>query len=138
MNSVVKQRIADIQRGHVPVGYQKTKLGIVPADWQEVCFGNILHNEIRKVAKPQTAYWRLGIRSHAKGTFREFVEDPTTVNMDELYSVQTNDLVVNITFAWEHAIAIVKEEDSGLLVSHRFPTYAFNENASAGFYKYII
>ena len=138
MGQTIKHRIADIQHGIVPVGYQKTKSGIIPSDWQEVCFGDILHNQVRKVAKPQTAYWRLGVRSHAKGTFREFVEDPTTVNMDELYSVQTNDLVVNITFAWEHAIAIVKEEDSGLLVSHRFPTYVFNENASADFYKYII
>ena len=33
MNSAVKQRIADIQRGDVPAGYQKTKLGIIPADW---------------------------------------------------------------------------------------------------------
>ena len=98
MEQVIKQRITDIQHGIVPVGYQKTKSGIIPADWQEVCFGDILHNQVRKVAKPQTAYWRLGVRSHAKGTFREFVEDPTTVNMDELYSVQANDLVFNITF----------------------------------------
>ena len=138
MEQVIKQRIADIQRGNMLMGYQRTKLGIIPVDWQVVCLGNILHNAIRKVAKPQTGYWRLGIRSHAKGTFREFVEDPTTVNMDELYSVQTNDLVVNITFAWEHAIAIVNDEDAGLLVSHRFPTYVFNENASADFYKYVI
>ncbi len=138
MEQFIKQRIADIQRGNIPAGYQKTKLGIIPADWQEITLGDILTNVIRKVIKPQTAYWRLGVRSHAKGTFREFIEDPTTVNMDELYSVQANDLVVNITFAWEHAIAIVNETDSGLLVSHRFPTYIFKDNAVSDFYKYVI
>ena len=33
MSSTIKQRIADIQRGNVPAGYRKTKLGIIPADW---------------------------------------------------------------------------------------------------------
>ena len=43
-------------------------------------------------------------------------------------SVLENDLVVNITFAWAGAIAIVKKEDDGGLVSHRFPTYTFKTN----------
>ena len=43
--------------------------------------------------------------------------------MDTLYRIESNDLIVNITFAWEGAIAIVSEQESGGLVSHRFPTY---------------
>lgn len=31
----IKQRIEQIRRGEVPEGYKKTKVGIVPADWQE-------------------------------------------------------------------------------------------------------
>lgn len=31
----MKQRIEQIRRGEVPEGYKKTKVGIVPADWQE-------------------------------------------------------------------------------------------------------
>ena len=138
MEQSIKQRIVDIRRGNVPAGYQKTKFGIIPADWNEVPLDSILQNVVRKVPKPQAAYWRLGVRSHAKGTFRELVDDPATVNMDELYSVRANDLVVNITFAWEHAIAIVNENDSGLLVSHRFPTYTFRNNASPDFYRYVV
>lgn len=49
-----------------------------------------------------------------------------------------NMLIVNITFAWEHAIAITDANDEGKLVSHRFPTYDFNENALYDFYKYYI
>ena len=34
-------------------------------------------------------------------------------SMDKFYVVKPNDLIVNITFAWEQAIAIVKPEDDG-------------------------
>ncbi|MCP5514989.1 MAG: restriction endonuclease subunit S [Spirochaetales bacterium] len=78
---------------------------------------------VRKVDKPEESYIALGIRSHFKGTFKRLVEDPKTVNMDSLFRVKENDLIVNITFAWEGAIALVKKEDEECYVSHRFPTY---------------
>ena len=84
-----------------------------------------MHNEPRPVDKPNEPYIRIGIRSHAKGTFQELVENPAEVNMDTLYVVKKDDIVVNITFAWEHAIALAIEEDDGKLVSHGFPTYVF-------------
>ena len=59
--------------------------------------------------------------------------------MKRLYEVNCNDLIVNITFAWEGAIAIVRPEDTGALVSHRFPTYQFDQNAVlSGFFRYPI
>jgi len=51
--------------------------------------------------------------------------------MEKLFRVKENDLIVNITFAWEGAIAIVKENDEGGLVSHRFPTYTFDTNITS-------
>lgn len=78
---------------------------------------------VRKVEKPTESYVALGIRSHFKGTFQRNVDDPMTVDMDYLYKVKENDLIVNITFAWEGAIALVKKEDESCYVSHRFPTY---------------
>jgi type I restriction enzyme, S subunit len=77
----------------------------------------------RKVDKPDKSYIALGIRSHFKGTFQRVVENPQTVDMDFLYKVKENDLIVNITFAWEGAIALAKKEDEICYVSHRFPTY---------------
>jgi type I restriction enzyme S subunit len=59
--------------------------------------------------------------------------------MDTLYQVKANDLIVNITFAWEGAVAIVKPEDEHCLVSHRFPTYEIDlEKADPDFVRYII
>lgn len=83
---------------------------------------------IRKVDKPEESYVAVGIRSHFKGTFQRSVEDPRTVNMDSLYRVKKNDLILNITFAWEGAIALVKQEDEECYVSHRFPIYGIKRS----------
>ena len=134
----IKNRIDLINRGEVPEGYKKVHGYIIPNDWNIVPIKKIARQVKRSVEKPSESYYRLSVRSHAKGTFHSFVENPETVAMEELFQVKENDLIVNITFAWEHAIAIVKKEDNNLLVSHRFPTYEFNSNASVKFYENII
>lgn len=134
----IKNRIDLINKGEIPEGYKKRFGYIVPNDWDIVPIKKVVTQVHRSVDKPNEPYYRLSVRSHAKGTFHSFVEDPETVAMEELYKVKENDLIVNITFAWEHAIAIVKKEDDGLLVSHRFPTYEFNKNACVKFYENII
>lgn len=101
--------------------------------------GTFLKKVSHPVPRPSEPYWALGIRSHGKGTFQRFVADPHGVDMDELYAVQRDDLIVNITFAWEGAVAIVKPEDEHCLVSHRFPTYEIDrEIADPGYVKYIV
>ena len=134
----IKNRIDLINRGEVPEGYKKVHGYIIPNDWNILPIKKIAGQVKRSVEKPSESYYRLSVRSHAKGTFHSFVENPETVAMEELFQVKENDLIVNITFAWEHAIAIVKKEDNNLLVSHRFPTYVFNSNASVKFYENII
>jgi type I restriction enzyme S subunit len=82
----------------------------------------------REVGKPTASYHALGLRSHCKGTFQRFIKDAATVAMETLYQVKENDLIVNITFAWEGAIALVKKDDECCLVSHRFPTYEIDRS----------
>lgn len=77
----------------------------------------------RPVPKPKSGYRALSIRSHGKGTFDRYVENPESIEMDTLYVVKSGDIIVNITFAWEGAVALVPRDHDGCLVSHRFPTY---------------
>lgn len=59
--------------------------------------------------------------------------------MERLYEVAAGDLIVNITFAWEGAIAIAGAEDEKSLVSHRFPTYQVNsKKVLPGFLRHVI
>lgn len=95
--------------------------------------------ELRPISKPETKFKALGIRSHCKGTFQKLDFDPSKIAMDTLYEVKADDLIVNITFAWEGAIAIVKKDDEGGLVSHRFPTYTFKKHiGNVNFFKQFI
>ena len=48
MTPQVKQRIEQIRRGEVPEGYKKTKVGIVPCEWQEIRFKNMFSRITRK------------------------------------------------------------------------------------------
>ncbi|MFZ7120302.1 MAG: restriction endonuclease subunit S [Eubacteriaceae bacterium] len=107
-------------------------------EWEECILDEILIDNKHPVAKPKNGYERLGLRSHCKGTFHQYIEDENSISVDTLYRVECNNLIVNITFAWEHAIAITTIEDEGKLVSHRFPTYRFVNGISPIFMKYLI
>jgi len=108
-------------------------------EWEERLLEDVLSPVVRQKEKPAQSYIGLGVRSHGKGTFLKPFELPEKNAMEYLYEVQSKDLIVNITFAWEGAIAIVQEVDSGALVSHRFPTYTFEKNiAIPEFFQYII
>jgi type I restriction enzyme S subunit len=86
---------------------------------------------LRPVTKPGQHYRSLGIRSHGRGTFEHGAKDPSTVAMETLYEVRRDDLILNITFGWEGAVAIVNPRDEGALVSHRFPTFTVDTNEAS-------
>ena len=55
-----------------------------------------------------------------------------------MHTVAAGNFIVNITFGWEHAVAITDENDAGKLVSHRFPQYSFHDNMVPEFFRYVI
>lgn len=55
-----------------------------------------------------------------------------------MFRVAADKFIVNITFGWEHAVAITDENDAGKLVSHRFPQYSFNAGMNPNFFRYLI
>ena len=55
-----------------------------------------------------------------------------------MFRVAADKFIVNITFGWEHAVAITDENDAGKLVSHRFPQYSFNAGMVPKFFRYVI
>ena len=107
-------------------------------EWKQTPKKNIIYSNIIEAPKPTTDYIRLGIRSHCKGTFHELVKIENILSADKMYIVPKNNLILNITFAWEQAIAITDDNDEGKYISNRFPTFAFKDNQLPTFYKYII
>jgi type I restriction enzyme, S subunit len=123
---------------------QKLYLGLREQliDWhidRDARLGNLISSVNRPVPKPTSKYLALSIRSHGKGSYSRLVTDPSTVAMDTLYLVKAGDFIVNITFAWEGAVALVPEEQDGHLVSHRFPTYNADKlKISSRFLRHVI
>ena len=107
-------------------------------DWGKKSLGAIVIPYSDPVEVPHSGYERLGIRSYGRGVFHEYVEAGKEITTAQLHRVAAHNLIVNITFAWEHAVAVTSDEDAGKLVSHRFPQFSMADGVHDQFLKYLI
>lgn len=107
-------------------------------DWGKKPLGTIVIPYSDPVEVPHSGYERLGIRSYGKGVFHEYVEAGKEITTAQLHRVAAHNFIVNITFAWEHAVAVTSDEDAGKLVSHRFPQFSMADGVYDQFLKYLI
>ena len=86
---------------------------------------------------PEATYPELGVRSFGRGTFHKPSLPGADVGSKKLFTIAAGDLLFNIVFAWEGAVAIAATEDAGRVGSHRFLTcVADSDRASADFLRY--
>jgi len=86
--------------------------------------GEVLEEVKRPITvDPEAEYWQIGIRSHGRGLFTKEAVTGESLGSKKVFWVEPGDLVINIVFAWEGAVAIVPPEIEGYCGSHRFPTY---------------
>jgi type I restriction enzyme S subunit len=71
---------------------------------------------------PSEKYYEIGIKSFGKGTFHKPPVDGASLGTKKVFRIETNDLLFNIVFAWEAAVAVAKPQDNGRVGSHRFLT----------------
>lgn len=77
----------------------------------------------RKISiDPNASYTELGVRSFYKGTFKRRTVTGAEFSWQDLYGINTGDLVFSNIMAWEQAIAIAKVEDHGCVGNHRMLT----------------
>lgn len=107
-------------------------------NWEKKPLGALVIPYADPVEIPHNGYERLGIRSHGKGVFHEHVEAGKEITTAQLHRVAAHNFIVNITFAWEHAVAITCDSDTGKLVSHRFPQFSMADGIYDQFLKYLI
>ncbi len=106
--------------------------------WEQRKLRDICERHKEMVPTPKDGYVRMGVRSHAKGTFLTMVKPGAEIEEKELSRVKAHCLVVNIVFAWEQAIAITSTEDEKALVSHRFPQFLFHDDMHPDYFRYAI
>ncbi|MBQ9171883.1 restriction endonuclease subunit S [Candidatus Saccharibacteria bacterium] len=106
--------------------------------WEQRKLAEVFTSYSDPVDIPHDGYERLGIRSHAKGTFHSYVPAGHELQTAQMHRVAADKFIVNITFGWEHAVAVTDEKDAGKLVSHRFPQFSLSEDLDPKFLKFII
>lgn len=72
------------------------------------------------------SYAELGVRSFGRGTFHKPNLSALDVGTKKLFGIEPGDLLFNIVFAWEGAVAVAQPEDAGRVGSHRFLTCVAN------------
>lgn len=77
---------------------------------------------------PTGIYKEIGVRSHGKGIFHKSEITGRDLGDKRVFWVHLNAFVVNIVFAWEHAVAKTSKDDEGFIASHRFPMYVPRDN----------
>jgi type I restriction enzyme S subunit len=75
-------------------------------------------------------YRELGIRSFGKGTFHKPAISGAELGNKRIFAIEPNDLLFNIVFAWEGAVAIAQPHDAGRVGSHRFLTCVAKEGVA--------
>ena len=86
----------------------------------------------------ESSYPELGVRSFGKGTFHKPALSGLEVGTKRLFRIEKGDLVFNIVFAWEGAVAVAQKADDGRVGSHRFLTCVPEEGrATSTFLRYF-
>ena len=84
-----------------------------------------LVNRIKKQLSPESdkLYKQIGIRSHCKGIFYKEEVTGKSLGNKSVFYIEPDCFIVNIVFAWEHAIAKTTHNEVGMIASHRFPMF---------------
>jgi type I restriction enzyme S subunit len=68
-------------------------------------------------------YEEIGVRSFGRGIFHKAPVSGADLGTKRVFEIRPGDLVLNNVFAWEGAIAVAGDAESGRIGSHRFMTY---------------
>lgn len=99
------------------------------AKWPLVSLGELLRLERRPVVlDDEKEYREIGIYCFGKGIFHKRPRTGFEVGNKDLFALKKDDLILQITFAWEGAVAVVSEAEEGMYGSTRYPTFRVDQD----------
>lgn len=102
----------------------KKRLKGVDGDWKFSIVSKVVDRVKNSfIPEKDELYQQIGIRSHTKGIFYKEPVSGKELGNKSVFWIEPNCFVVNIVFAWEHAIAKTTENEIGMIASHRFPMF---------------
>ena len=82
------------------------------------------------------SYEEIGVYCFCRGIFHKPPRTGVEVGDKALYKIHAGDFILQITFAWEGAVALAEERDDGLFGSVRYLTFRANEELCSVRYLY--
>lgn len=124
MKTSAQRVIGQLRHGIVPMGYCRTKFGILPSNWVVCEIRDCLKRvECPVAVKPDETYTQIGIRSHGNGLFYKEPVKGIELGNKAVFWIEPDCFILNIVFAWEQAIGKTTQAEVGMIGSHRFPMY---------------
>lgn len=133
MREEIRQRIDQIRRGEVPEGYKRTKVGIVPEEWEEGFLGNYiqeykeLSNDIEKY--PVYSSSRQGLIPQS-----QYYDNREAVETNLGYKIVPNGYVTYRHMSDDDVFHFNVNNTGGeILVSSEYPVFSSTEKSSLGY-----
>ena len=133
MTPQIKQRIEQIRRGEVPEGYKKTKVGIVPDEWNEECLGKYLqeHKELSNDIENYPVY-----SSSRQGLIpqSQYYDNREAVETNLGYKIVPNGYVTYRHMSDDDIFHFnVNKTGSEVLVSSEYPVFTSTKKGDLGY-----
>jgi type I restriction enzyme S subunit len=97
--------------------------------WPRVSLGELLRLGRRPVeVEADKQYQEIGIFCFGRGIFHKAPRSGLEVGEKDLFLLKEGDFILQVTFAWEGAVAIVSAAEDGMYGSTRYPTFRVDEN----------
>ena len=133
MTPQIKQRIDQIRRGEVPEGYKKTKVGIVPAEWEEVRLGDAFAERTENNYSNAELLSITGNKGVVRRTEIEG-KDNSSVDKSSYKHICAGDIGYNTMRMWQGVSALSSLEG---IVSPAYTVLIPQCNVSAKYYSYV-
>lgn len=79
------------------------------------------------IVQPDQYYQEIGTYSFGRGIFHKAPRTGEEIGNKQLYRICAGDFILQVTFAWEGAVALAEQKDDGLYGSVRYLTFRVNE-----------
>ena len=136
MTPEIEKRINAVKAGRVPAGYKKTKVGIVPKEWEVVSFGSISFKTGRKKKKDEDfPIYSINNRNGFCPQSEQFENDGYANTSKDSYT-----LVEKNTFAYNPArinigsIGLLKEPEK-VIISSLYVCFGLNNQCDLKFFE---
>jgi type I restriction enzyme S subunit len=96
--------------------------------YASVSLGNLLTLERRRIlVEREELYPEVGVYCFGRGLFHKPPRTGLEVGDKPLFKIRNRDFILQVTFAWEGAVAVASENDEGYYGSIRVLTFRVNE-----------